>query len=139
MFKRKILSVLLIVLATFCLFSCGGGTVECSILETNENRVVISVIDTDGKATVTNCMEYLKGNTDFSYKISGGMVTEINGKANTADFSGCWLLYTSDTDMANAEWGTIEYNGETLGSAILGAESLIVEKDEIYVWEYVTF
>ena len=33
----------------------------------------------------------------------------------------------------------IEYNGKTLGSAIVGAEALDVMAGEIYVWEYVAF
>jgi Ca2+-transporting ATPase len=66
-------------------------------------------------------------------------VNEMNGKKNAADFSSCWMLFTSDAEMANTEWGTVEYEGETLGSAILGAESLVVEKGEIYLWVYQSF
>ena len=85
-------------------------------------------------------MEYLSESVDgFSYKITGGMVTEINGKSNAADFSGCWMLFTSDTELSNNAWGVTAYEGKTLGSAILGAEALVVEAGEIYAWEYTIF
>lgn len=141
MLRRKMISFLLFISVIFCFVSCGGkGQVVCALLESTETRVVFRVNDTDGKATALDCMDYLSENTDgFSYKISGGMVTEINGKANAADFSGCWMLYTSDADMSNAEWGTLEYGEQTLGSAIIGAETLVVQTGEIYAWEYVIF
>lgn len=140
MLKRKILSFLLVIVAIFCFASCGGGKVGCTIVEMTETRVFFTVSETDGQATVLDCMEYLAKKTDgFSYKTSGGMVTEINGKANTADFSGCWMLYTSDEEMANNAWGVTAHEGQTLGSAILGAEALIVEAGEIYAWEYTIF
>ena len=136
--KRKILSLLLVLVAVFC-FACGGGNVQCSIADVSETRVVILAEETDGKATVLNCMEYLAEKEELTYEIVGGMVTSINGIANAADFSSCWMLYTSDAEMSNAAWGTVEYNGGTLGSAILGAETLIVEEGEFYVWVYQSF
>lgn len=140
MFKRKIISFLLVLVAICCFISCGGGKVECETLSVTPTRVFFTVTKTDGKATVLDCMEYLSENVDgFSYKITGGMVTEINGKANTADFSGCWMLYTSDAELSNNTWGGTAYEGQTLGSAILGAEALVVEVGEIYAWEYTIF
>ena len=140
MFKKKILSLLLVVMVLFSLIGCGGGTVECKMLSSTPTRVVFTVNETNGQATVVDCMKYLSENVDgFSYKISNGMVTEINGKANTADFSGCWMLYTSDKELSNNAWGVTAYEGQTLGSAILGAEALIVTVGEIYAWEYAIF
>lgn len=143
MVKRKILSLLLVVLSLFCLVSCdqenNTGALGCEVVSVTDTRVVISVSEKDGSFTVLDCMEGLREEGNISYKISGTMVTEINGKANTADFSGCWMLYTSDAEMSNAEWGTVEYDGKTLGSAILGADALTVTVGEIYIWEYVIF
>ena len=140
MLKRKIVSLLLLLFTVFCLACCGGGKAECALVSSTQTRVVISVSETDGRATLLNCMENLCGKEEsFSYKIVGGMVVEINGKANPADYSYCWMLYTSDKDMSNAEWGTMEYDGKTLSSAVVGAEALLVEAGEIYVWEYVKF
>ena len=138
--KRKIFSLLLVVFTLFCMVACGGKSkVACELVDEADTRVVIRVTEAADNATVLDCMEYLSGKGDFSYKISGGMVMEINGKANTADFSGCWMLYTSDAEMANTEWGTIEYDGKTIASAIVGAEALTVVVGEVYIWEYVTF
>ena len=100
---------------------------------------MISVSGASDNGTVMDCMEFLQAKGEISYKLSGTMVTELNGKANAADFSGCWMLYTSDAEMSNAEWGTVEYEGKTLGSAILGADALTVTAGEIYIWEYVIF
>jgi hypothetical protein len=138
--KRKFLSIFLVITALFCLFSCGGGEVKCTLAQVDETRVVISVEETDGKGTLLNCMEYLaEENSSFSYDFSVGMLTAINGKSNDAATYSYWMLYTSDDEMVNTAWGTIEYNGETLGSAIIGAETLIVEAGEVYVWVYQSF
>jgi hypothetical protein len=138
--KRKIFSLFLVILSLFCFLSCGGkGEVTCALAEETETRVVITVSAGANGGTVLDCMKLLQEQGEISYQISGGMVTEINGKANAADFSGCWMLYTSDKEMSNAEWGTVEYNGEMIASAILGAEALMVTKGEIYIWEYVIF
>jgi hypothetical protein len=84
-------------------------------------------------------MERAKTDGDLTYEISGGMVTSIEGKANAADFSACWMLYTSDVEMSNAEWGTITVGEKTLGSAIVGAEALPIVAGELYVWSYQSF
>ena len=49
------------------------------------------------------------------------------------------MLYTSDTENANADWGKFDNNGEIYGSAALGAETLAVKENCVYVWAYETF
>ncbi len=141
--KRKILSLFLVIFSLFCLVACdkenNTGALSCEVVFEESTRVVISVSDKDGSFTVLDCMEVLQGEGKISYKILDGMITEINGKENTADFSGCWMLYTSDTEMSNIEWGRIEYDGKTLASAIVGADTLTVVSGAIYIWEYQTF
>ena len=138
--KRKFLSIFLVITALICLLSCGGGEVKCTLAQVDETRVVISVEETDGKGTLLNCMEYLaEENSSFSYDFSVGMLTAINGKSNDAVANQYWMLYTSDSEMANTAWGSIEYEGETLGSAIVGAEVLIVKEGAVYVWVYQSF
>lgn len=147
--KRKFsifLAVCFSFLCALCLLACGvnksngESKLVCTLIENSQTRVVISVEETDGKATLLDCMETLKqGENNFTYTMSNGMVTSINGVDNPADFSKCWMLYTSDAEMANTSWGSLEYNGKTLGSAIVGAEALDVMAGEIYVWEYVAF
>ena len=138
--KRNFLSIVFAIILLFCCFACNGGEGKCSLVTCEENRVVILVEETDGKATLLNCMESLaEENAAFTYTMEGGMITEINGKKNAVDFSSCWMLYTSDAEMSNTEWGTVEYEGESIGSAILGAESLVVTEGEVYIWVYQTF
>jgi hypothetical protein len=84
-------------------------------------------------------MTYLKAEGELAFEITSGMVSSIEGKANPADWSACWMLYTSDTETSNTEWGTITYDGNTYGSAILGAESLTVSVGAYYIWSYDTF
>ena len=102
-------------------------------------RVEITIVSLDGKYTLADIMEKAQEKHSITYESSSGMITSINGTANAADFSGCWMLYTSDTEMANNAWGAITIGGQTFGSAIVGAEALEVMEDQIYVWEYTTF
>ena len=141
--KRKILSLFLVIFSLFCLVACdkenNTGALSCEVVLEESTRVVISVSDKDGSFTVLDCMELLQEKGEISYKISSGMITEINGKENATDFSSCWMLYTSDTEMSNSEWGTIDCDGKTLASAIVGADTLTVISGGVYIWEYQTF
>lgn len=147
--KRKMISlVAFLTLATMTvgvagcnLTGSGGGAenVAASVLESKDELVVIKAEQAEAGATLIDLMEDLQAEGALSYEISGGMITSVNGVANAADFSACWMLYTSDEEMANAEWGTVEYNGQTFGSAIVGAEALEVLEGEYYVWSYQNF
>ena len=88
------------------------------------------------KTTLMDVMAYLQEEKELSFKVVDGMVTEINGTENAADWSACWMLYTSDTEMSNTAWGTCEYEGQNFGSAILGAEILPVIDGGVYIWVY---
>lgn len=140
--KRKIWfsALFFMVFTVFCTVACktvGEGKAE--VVFEAETRVVIQVRTTDGNATLVDVMTALQEEEKISFTITGGMLTELNGKANTADFSGCWMLYTSDTEMSTAEWGNVEYDGKTYGSAILGADALTVMEGCLYIWEYQSF
>ena len=144
--KRKMYSFLVLCLAclcALCAFACGQkdkAQLVCSLTENGEKRVVISVTETDGNCTLLDCMEKLsETETAFTYTLSGGMITKVNGTENAADFSSCWMIYTSDKEMSNAAWGEVECNGTTCGSAVVGVESLTVTAGEIYVLDYVIF
>ena len=94
--------------------------------------------DNDEKRLLT-IMEELSADGALTFKESGGMVTSINGKDNPADWSACWMLYTSDEEFSNTAWGSYLLEDMTLGSAIVGAESLPIKAGEYYVWSYQTF
>ena len=108
-----------------------------------DNHIVIKVTEEAiaGAADMTlmDYMSKLKENGELNFEISNGMITSINGVENPADYSSCWMLYTSDADNANAAWGTVEYEGKEYGSAISGAETLKIKADQLYIWVYKSF
>ena len=142
--KRKnnlfITLLLTLIFSVFTLVACDKeGTAKAEIVSKTDSVVVIQVNETEGFATLLDAMNYLKEEGELSFEISGGMVTEIEGKASPADWSACWMLYTSDKELSNDAWGTVEYNGNVYGSAVLGAESLSVSVGEYYIWSYSAF
>lgn len=151
--KRKILSFCTFVLATvfaFGLTACdylddllnggaGASSVKETIVASVDPTVTIKVDEAEEGTTLMEVMEYLQSKDELSFSVSQGMITEINGKANPADYSYCWMLYTSDKEQSNTEWGVYEYQGQTLGSATLGADSLTVIDGGVYVWVYQSF
>jgi hypothetical protein len=139
--KRKtyaLFTLLLTVLTSVCmLVACNkGGSAKAEIVSKTDTMVVIKVNETEGFATLLDAMTYLKEEGELEFALTGGMVSSIEGKANPADWSACWMLYTSDAEMSNMGWGTITYEENTYGSAILGAESLEVSAGEYYIWSY---
>ena len=112
---------------------------RAEVEKTAEDMVAIRVLEADGEETLLSVMEDLQEEGLVNFTIQNGMVTGINGKDNPMDFSHCWMLYTSDGEMSNAAWGEIEYNGEKLGSAVLGADALPVLEGQVYVWYYQAF
>ena len=142
--KRKIyafFTLLLTVVMSVCmLVACDKeGSAKAEIISKTDTMVVIKVNETEGFATLLDAMTYLKDEGELVFEITGGMVSSIEGKENPADWSACWMLYTSDAEMSNTEWGSITYDGNTYGSAILGAESLTVSVGAYYIWSYDTF
>lgn len=135
--KRSITSIfvalLLVVMAIFC--------VSCKDDEVVPVAIDLTSAEVEEGTTLLEVMEDLKAQKVLTFEIADGMIVSINGTANAATYNPCWMLYTSDDDPAvsNSAWGTYEYKGQTLASAALGAESLVVKSGEIYLWVYVTF
>ena len=138
---RKILVLsLVLVLLVLCLCACGAKEKEPTILkESDEYYVLKPTADFAGKSLL-EFMNSVKASGELDFTVDNtNMITSINGVANTSDYSKCWMLYTSDTEHANTAWGQIEYNGQVYGSATLGAESLIIVENGLYIWVYTTF
>ena len=153
MFKKGMAGLI----AAVCLAACsacalpfGNTTDEVSVSFTeevkvatveskSENAVAIRVLEeTDAKLLAV--MQDLQADGQLTFTKDGqGMITSVNGKKNAADWSACWMLYTSDTELSSTEWGSYDYNGETLGSASFGANDMPVKKGELYVWVYTSF
>lgn len=142
--KRKIGTVCLAAMFAAVLTGCFWEKettfqIEATVEKTEENLVVIKVVDAEENTMLVDVMAYLQTNGALSYTITGGMITGINGKNNPADFSSCWMLYTSDLELSNTEWGTVTVDGKALGGALFGAEALPVADGELYVWSYQSF
>ena len=136
--KRKIMSfvtlICTVILTACCLVACKKKAVKLD----GDYVVITATKEADGK-TLLAFMEELKAENKLAFEISGGMVTSINGKANAGNYSVCWMLYTSDSENANEAWGVVEYAEKQYGSAMLGAEKLIIKEGETYIWWYQSF
>lgn len=132
--KRKMIFLFTLICAVVCSVLC---FVSC---KKEAEPVCIRVDEAVAQnTTLIDVMEDMREKGELTYTLSNGMVTEINGvRQGTNSY---WMLYISDTENVDtSEWGgTYEYEGQTLGSAMLGAESLVVKQGEIYVWVYQTF
>lgn len=133
--------MLIIVIGLSSFVACSPK--EPLVIKESDTYIVINVSNeqmtiTDN-TTLVDYMTSLKDDGELIFEINNGMITSINGIANPVDWSSCWMLYTSDSDSSNTAWGTIEYNGNVYGSAILGAESLTIKDGCIYIWVFQSF
>ena len=139
----KRLSCLFLVMLLACAVLLSGCQKEPLVIKDSDTYIVIKTTEKalDGKTDMhlIDYMSQLKEKGELEFGISDGMITSINGIDNPADWSSCWMLYTSDADNANAAWGTVEYEGNVYGSAISGAQDLIVKADQLYIWVFKSF
>ena len=129
---KKLMKFTALLLAFVTLIAC---LTACTKPDNGTNENVVVVTATNAADNVTLDAHMIDSGVDF--KVTNGMVTEINGKANTTN--SFWMLYTSDTENSNTAWGSYEHEGKTLGSAALGATELVVKNGCVYVWVYETF
>ena len=140
----KCLSILfLAVLLTLSVLLPGCQKAEPLVIKDSETCIVIKPtqesLDSKTDMLLIDYMNTLAESGELTCTISDGMITSINGIENPADFSSCWMLYTSDAENANAAWGTVEYEGVEYGSAISGAETLKIKADQLYIWVFQSF
>lgn len=133
--KRRIVSLFSLVFLSFAVFFFAA----CN----RNDDVDDVVIRIDGSVaegtTLLDVMEQMQADGELTFVIADGMIASINGVENTAIYNPCWMLYTSDENNSDTEWGSYEYEGEILGSASYGAGQLVVAEGEIYVWSYESF
>ena len=140
--KRKIHSIFTLLLSLFgvaCIFvgcQVKAGKAKASVVQVTDTMLVIQVSEVEGEVTLFSVMEDLQKGGKIEFTVVGGMITEINEKANAADYSSCWMLYTSDEDLSTSEWGTVLYEGMTCGGTIVGAQELPVTAGAYYIWQY---
>ena len=135
--KRKLIALctaLMILFISVFFAACGGSKKEVEPIAIDLTGTVVE----EGE-TLLDIMKDRKAEGKLTFEMTDGMITSINGVANSITYNPCWMLYTSDKETSSEEWGTVEYGGKTLGSATVGAESLLVKTGEIYVWVYQSF
>lgn len=131
---KKLLTLLLVTLTALMMFTACGKKDPIVISESDE-FVVINCQTDEQDLTLASYMDGL----DDIFVIENGMVVSINGIKNAADWTYCWMLYTDDEEMSNTAWGEIEYKDKVYGSAVLGADELIVKNGKTYIWVYQGF
>lgn len=140
--NKKILSVLLAVLMLSVSLLLTGCKKEPLVIKDSDTYIVIKTTEEAMKGKedmlLVDYMELMR-EEGLEFEIRDGMIVSINGIENPADYSSCWMLYTSDGENSNASWGTVEYEGKEYGSAISGAETLKIKANEIYIWVFKSF
>ena len=140
--QKRLFSLILVLVLTLSVLLPGCKS-EPQVIKDSDTFIVLKITsevmaDMEGKYLI-DYMNALAQKGELACTISNGMITSINGIENPADFSSCWMLYTSDAENANSAWGTVEYEGVEYGSAISGAEVLKLKADVVYIWVYQTF
>ena len=140
---KRLSSLLIVLLLMLSVLLPGCQKSEPLVIKDSDTYIVIKTTaeSLDGKTDMLliDYMNELAKNGELTCTISNGMITSINGIENPADFSSCWMLYTSDAENANASWGTVEFEGTEYGSAISGAETLKIKPDQLYIWVFKSF
>ena len=135
-------ALLAMLLLAGCLLLTGCKS-EPLVIKDSDTYIVLKTTQEmlDGKQDMylIDYMNELAQKGELACTIENGMITSINGIDNPADYSSCWMLYTSDTENANAAWGTVEYEGAEYGSAISGAEKLKLKPNQLYIWVFKSF
>ena len=140
---KRLSSLILVLLLALSVLLPGCQKNEPLVIKDSDTYIVIKTTQgsLDGKTDMLliDYMNELSKAGELTCTISDGMITSINGIENPADFSSCWMLYTSDAENANASWGAVEYQGAEYGSAISGAETLKIKPDQLYIWVFKSF
>lgn len=138
-----ITSLVLAIALVFSFTACGNDSEPLVVKDSDTCIVITASNDQMALTEKTTLLEYMNslkesGKIEFTTSGSGDMimVASIYDKENAADWSECWMLYTSDADNANSAWGTVEYNGNVYGSAVLGAATLKVKEGCLYIWVF---
>ena len=141
--NKKILAFLLAAMTLMSILLLAGCKSEPLVIKESDTCIVLKVTEEaiGGKTDMLliDYMDQLVKDGKMTCTIQNGMITSINGIDNPADFSSCWMLYTSAEENANAAWGTVDFEGKQYGSAISGAETLKIKPDQLYIWVFKSF
>lgn len=116
---------------------------EVRLLTSDQTRVVVQATESDetkslydGLRALADAGEIAIGGSESEF---GFYITSVNGVEATDDHY--WAVYTTlgtldGTSYSDAQWGTWEYEGNTLASASYGVSGLPLVTGEYYalVW-----
>ncbi len=140
---NKKIFCLVMVMVIACTMLLTGCKSDPLVIKDSDTCIVIKVTqESVGDKTnmvLIDYMQQLKAKGELDFTIENGMIKSINGIDNPADYSSCWMLYTSDGENSNAAWGTVEYDGKEYGSAVAGAEVLKIQPGQLYIWVFQSF
>ena len=143
MLQRSVSFLLAVMVLAGMLLLSGCIQKEPLVIKDSDTYIVIKTtqeaMDDQTDMLLIDYMAKLKEKGQLEFEIANGMITSINGIENPADYSSCWMLYTSDEELSNSAWGIVEYEGKQYGSAISGAETLQIKADQLYIWVYKSF
>ena len=131
------------VLLAGCIPAAGIGGAKAELLANDETCVVIRVTEGDASKSLYDMLvvfdeagDIAIGGSDSEYEY---YLTSLNG--TEADNEHYWAVYTTLGELdgvsySNAEYGTWEYEGETLASASYGVSGLPLAEDALFaiVW-----
>ena len=99
---KKALSVLLAVMILAGTMLLTGCKSEPLVIKDSDTYIVIKTTQEamgDKKdMLLIDYMEILKQKGELEFAVKDGMIVSVNGIDNPADFSSCWMLYTSDPE-----------------------------------------
>lgn len=125
---------------------CAGGeagTSDAELLVSDGTRVVVRANAGDGTQSLYSVLEAMQKENKLTFAGSeseyGYYITSVNSVEATDDHY--WAVYTTldtldGTSYSDAQWGTWEYEGNTLASASYGVSGLPMIEGEYYalVW-----
>ena len=126
-----------------CADGGAAGTSDAELLVSDGTRVVVRANAGDGTQSLYSVLEAMQKENKLTFAGSeseyGYYITSVNGVEATDDHY--WAVYTTlgtldGTSYSDAQWGTWEYEGNTLASASYGVSGLPMIEGEYYalVW-----
>lgn len=113
---------------------------EYTTLVNNAELVVFTAHDVPDDMTWKDYFDGLAESGLITYKMSGTMLSELNGSVNGVS-AHYWMLYSDIVELdgviyGNAEWGTYDYEGKQLVSCSFGLELMPVAEGYTYAAVY---
>ena len=141
-------TALLLVVTTFLAapFGCGSSGASAAVLESSDGLLVIEA-EADG-GSLQDALNALSESGEISIEGTDGeyglYITSVNGRSADSAANEYWAIYTTLGELdgvsySSGEYGSFDYDGKTLSSALYGAGGLIMAKGELYALKLETY